>query len=119
MEAQHLSTSTTAYRHYVVAEFAVPAFGRTEDAIDPTAPADLRQSLLRPVAQATTSEREFVFGLEAEPSVVDAVTPVIKQPESDLEVVVLSPPIKVRQVKVRIAARTKGIPNPILPQNGG
>ncbi len=112
-------TSTTAYRDYVVAEFALPAFGRTHDAFGATAPADLRRALQLPLAHATTSGREFVFDDEAEAGSVDAVPPVINKPESELEVVVRSPPIKVRQVRVRIETRTKGIPNPILPQNGG
>jgi len=119
MEAETLSTSTTAYRDYVVAEFALPGFGRTYDAFGTTAPADLRRSLRLPFAHSTTSGREFVFDDKAEPGSVDAVPLVVKEPVNELEVVVRSPPIKVRRVKVRIEARTKGIPNPILPQNGG
>jgi hypothetical protein len=119
MEAKILSTSTTAYRDYVVPEFALPAFGQTCDAFGATPPADLRRSLRRPFAHATTSEREFVFEDDAKPGSVEAVPLVLREPTSELEVVVRSPPIKVRRVKVRIGARTKGTPNPILPQNGG
>jgi hypothetical protein len=48
----------------------------------------------------------------------DDETPIQNEPESELEICVHSTPQRVRRVTVRIFSRSKGVPNPILPELG-
>lgn len=47
-----------------------------------------------------------------------ASTRILTGPESELGVIISCPPQKVRKVAVHIAARKKGLPNPILSDLG-
>ncbi len=45
------------------------------------------------------------------------LSPIRKEPESELPIIVRLTPIDVRRVKVRIVKRSNGVPHPILPAN--
>ena len=117
-----MTTATTAYRDYVLDEFANSLKDDEVKESRLTARKQMARALCREghsrSAQPTTFQHYFVVLFDAEPRSWVELVPALKEPESELQIFVAHPPIKTRQVKVRITGRTKGVPNPILPNFG-
>ncbi len=114
-----MTTATTAYRDYVMNEFADSLHGDEFDDLEmPTRKPAVRTrngNLRVRSSQPTTVQRYFVVQFDADSRSWTGLPPILTEPESELAIFVPHRPKKTRQVLVRITRRSKGVPNPILP----
>lgn len=115
-----MTTATTAYRDYSLKEFGDSEFSQYHPSYSrrPVAAGGyLAPRRLR--VEPTTMQVFFVFSIDPESSSQVGPTIFFGEPESELAAVVSCEPRNVRKVQIQIASRTKGLPNPILPDLGG